>query len=110
MITRSIRPTGLSLAVVVGLVVSAFAAATAVAVSTGTRQVPSGGTTTIRASAIGADEIQQPEIREGSEEDEGASVGHVGMYRWSDAAPSSPKSARAGLVATSRAASGRRGA
>ena len=72
MITRSIRPTGLGLALVVGLLVSAFAAATAVAVSTGTRQVPSGGTTAIRGGATGAEGIQQPEIRAGSDEDEGA--------------------------------------
>ena len=72
MITRKNRPATLGFALVVGLVVSAFAAATAVAVSTGTRQIPSGGTTTIRAGALGADEIQQPEIREGSDEDEGA--------------------------------------
>ena len=72
MITRKNRPATLGFALVVGFVVSAFAAATAVAVSTGTRQIPSGGTTTIRAGALGADEIQQPEIREGSDEDEGA--------------------------------------
>jgi len=72
MITRTIRPTTLGLALVVGLVVSAFAAATAVAVSTGTRQVPSGGTTTIRAGATGSDGLQQPEIRPGSDEEEGA--------------------------------------
>jgi hypothetical protein len=72
MITRTIRPTTLGLALVVGLVISAFAAATAVAVSTGTRQVPSGGTTTIRAGATGSGEIQQPEIRAGSDEEEGA--------------------------------------
>jgi hypothetical protein len=72
MITRTIRPTTLGLVLVVGLVISAFAAATAVAVSTGTRQVPSGGTTTIRAGATGSGEIQQPEIRAGSDEEEGA--------------------------------------
>ena len=72
MITRTPRPTTLGLALVVGLVVSAFAAATAVAVSTGTRQIPSGGTTTIRAGATGSDGIQQPEIRPGSDEEEGA--------------------------------------
>ena len=72
MTTRTLHPTTLGLAVVVGLVVSAFAAATAVAVSTGTRQVPSGGTTTIRAGAVGADGIQQPEIRQGSDAEEGA--------------------------------------
>ena len=72
MITRTFRPTTLGLALVVGLVVSAFAAATAVAVSTGTRQIPSGGTTTIRAGATGSDGIQQPEIRPGSDEEEGA--------------------------------------
>ena len=57
MTTRTIRPTTLGLALVVGLAVSAFAAATAVAVSTGTRQIPSGGTTTIRAGATGSDGI-----------------------------------------------------
>ena len=72
MITRTFRPTTLGLALVVGLAVSAFAAATAVAVSTGTRQIPSGGTTTIRAGATGSDGIQQPEIRPGSDEEEGA--------------------------------------
>ena len=72
MTTRTIRPTTLGLALVVGLAVSAFAAATAVAVSTGTRQIPSGGTTTIRAGATGSDGIQQPEIRPGSDEEEGA--------------------------------------
>ena len=72
MTTRTIRPTTLGLALVVGLVVSAFAAATAVAVSTGTRQIPSGGTTTIRAGSTGVDGIQQPEIRPGSDEEEGA--------------------------------------
>jgi hypothetical protein len=72
MITRSIRTTTLGLALVVGFVVSAFAAATAVAVSTGTRQIPSGGTTVIRAGSTGADGIQQPEIREGSDQQEGA--------------------------------------
>ena len=71
-ITCTIRPRTLALALIVGLVVSAFATATAVAVSTGTRQIPSGGTTTIRAGATGSDGIQQPEIREGSDEDEGA--------------------------------------
>lgn len=72
MIARTIRPTTLGLALVVGFAVSAFAAATAVALSTGTRQVPSGGTTTIRAGATGSDGIQQPEIRRGSDEEEGA--------------------------------------
>ena len=72
MITRTFRPTTLGLALVVGLAVSAFAAATAVAVSTGTRQIPSGGTTTIRAGATGSDGIQQPEIRPGSDAEEGA--------------------------------------
>ena len=72
MTTRTIRPTTLGLALVVGLAVSAFAAATAVAVSTGTRQIPSGGTTTIRAGATGSDGIQQPEIRPGSDAEEGA--------------------------------------
>ncbi|MGB8350482.1 MAG: hypothetical protein WCE47_08635, partial [Gaiella sp.] len=72
MTTRTIRPTTLGLALAVGLVVSAFAAATAVAVSTGTRQIPSGGTTTIRAGATGSDGIQQPEIRPGSDAEEGA--------------------------------------
>ena len=72
MITRTFRPTTLGLALVVGLAVSAFAAATAVAVSTGTRQIPSGGTTTIRAGSTGSDGIQQPEIRPGSDEEEGA--------------------------------------
>ncbi|MGA8487700.1 MAG: hypothetical protein WB684_11570 [Gaiella sp.] len=71
MITRTFRPTTLGLALVVGLAVSAFAAATAVAVSTGTRQIPSGGTTTIRAGATGSDGIQQPEIRPGSDAEEG---------------------------------------
>ena len=72
MTTRTIRPTTLGLALVVGLVVSAFAAATAAAVSTGTRQIPSGGTTTIRAGSTGVDGIQQPEIRPGSDAEEGA--------------------------------------
>ena len=60
----------LSGALVAGLVVSAFAASAAV--TDGTRQVPSGGTTTIRAGSTGVDGIQQPEFRPGSDEDEGA--------------------------------------
>jgi hypothetical protein len=72
MITRKNRRATVGFALVVGLVVSAFAAATAVAVSTGTRQIPSGGATTIRAGVTGSDGIQQPEIRKGSDEDEGA--------------------------------------
>ena len=38
----------------------------------GTRSIPSGGTTSIRPSSTGGDGIQQPEIRPGSDEDEGA--------------------------------------
>jgi len=72
MITRKNRRATVGFALAVGLVVSAFAAATAVAVSTGTRQIPSGGATTIRAGVTGSDGIQQPEIRKGSDEDEGA--------------------------------------
>lgn len=37
-----------------------------------TRQIPAGGTTSIRATSVGGDAIQDPEIREGSEEEEGA--------------------------------------
>jgi hypothetical protein len=37
-----------------------------------TRQIPAGGTTSIRASSVGGDAIQEPEFREGSEEEEGA--------------------------------------
>jgi len=40
--------------------------------SGGTRQIPSGGTTSIRSSAAGTDGVQQPELRPGAEEDEGA--------------------------------------
>ncbi len=36
-----------------------------------TRQIPSGGTTSIRAGAEGADGLQEPELRAGAEEDEG---------------------------------------
>jgi len=72
MITRKNRRATVGFALAVGLVVSAFAAATAVAVSTGTRQIPSGGATTIRAGVTGSDGIQQPEIRKGSDEDGGA--------------------------------------
>jgi hypothetical protein len=69
MITRANRSAALGFALVVGLLASAFAAA---AVTDGTRQIPSGGTTTIRAGSTGVDGIQQPEIRQGSDEDEGA--------------------------------------
>ena len=37
-----------------------------------TRQIPAGGTTSIRSTSMGGDAIQNPEIREGSEEEEGA--------------------------------------
>jgi hypothetical protein len=37
-----------------------------------TRQIPSGGTTRIRSTPAGAEGLQQPEVRPGSEEDEGA--------------------------------------
>ncbi len=41
--------------------------------STGTtRQIPSGGTTTIGAGVVGVDGLQSPELRPGSDEDEGA--------------------------------------
>src|SRR5262245_23172467 len=69
MITRANRPAAVGAALVVGLLATAFAAA---AVTDGTRQIPSGGTTSIRAGSTGVDAIQQPEIREGSDEDEGA--------------------------------------
>lgn len=72
MITRAHRPASLGVVLVVGLLVSAVATATAVALATDTRQIPSGGTTTIRAGSTGADGIQQPEIRAGSDEEEGA--------------------------------------
>ncbi len=72
MMTRTKRPTTLGVALAVAVVVSAVAAAAAMAVSTGTRQIPSGGSTTIRAGATGSDGIQQPEIRPGSDEEEGA--------------------------------------
>jgi hypothetical protein len=37
-----------------------------------TRQIPAGGTTSIRPGATGAGSVQQPEVRPGSESDEGA--------------------------------------
>jgi hypothetical protein len=37
-----------------------------------TRQIPSGGTTSIRASAAAGDAVQQPEVRPGSDGEEGA--------------------------------------
>jgi hypothetical protein len=37
-----------------------------------TRQVPSGGTTSIRSTGVGPDAVQQPELREGAESEEGA--------------------------------------
>jgi hypothetical protein len=37
-----------------------------------TRQIPSGGTTSIRASAAAGDAIQNPEVRPGSDDEEGA--------------------------------------
>jgi hypothetical protein len=40
-----------------------------------TRQIPSSGTTTMQATAPGADGLQFPELRPGAESDEGAEVG-----------------------------------
>jgi hypothetical protein len=40
--------------------------------SSSTRQIPSGGTTSIRPGVTGTDSLQQPEVRPGSEGDEGA--------------------------------------
>jgi hypothetical protein len=47
-------------------------ASTAGAASSGTRQIPSGGTTSIRSTATGSDGIQQPELKPGADADEGA--------------------------------------
>ncbi|MDH4178806.1 MAG: hypothetical protein OEV72_14650, partial [Thermoleophilia bacterium] len=55
----------LGLVMAAGLVIGAVAAAAAVA--DGTRQIPSAGTTTIRAGSTGVDGLQQPEIRQGSQ-------------------------------------------
>ena len=42
------------------------------AAGSSTRQIPAGGTTVIRQAPAGADGLQQPELRPGAEEDEGA--------------------------------------
>lgn len=40
----------------------------------GTRQIPSGGTTSIRSTPLGSGELQQPEIRPGPDDNEAAAV------------------------------------
>lgn len=58
----------LGLALAAGLVVGAFAAPAL----GGTRQIPSGGTTSIRLTSEGSDAIQQPELKPGASAAEGA--------------------------------------
>jgi hypothetical protein len=60
-----------ALALLVSAITTVSVAATPL-MSGGTRQIASGGTTSIRSGATGSDSIQQPELRPGAEEDEGA--------------------------------------
>jgi hypothetical protein len=61
---------------IVALLLSAIATASVSAAPLqqggGTRQIPSAGTTSIRSGATGVDGIQQPELRPGADEEEGA--------------------------------------
>jgi hypothetical protein len=61
-----------SFSLLAAAVIAAVPAATSSAQTAGggTRAIPAGGTTSIRAGAQGADGLQQPELRPGGEEDE----------------------------------------
>src|SRR5512136_1833851 len=62
-----------AVALIISLVpVASAGAATLAAGGTSTRQIPAGGTTSIRPAGQGADGLQQPELRPGSESDDGA--------------------------------------
>jgi hypothetical protein len=69
---RSLVAGGFSL-LAAGVIVAIPAAVTsAQTAGGGTRAIPAGGTTSIRGSAQGPDGLQQPELRPGSDEQEGA--------------------------------------
>jgi hypothetical protein len=67
----------LSASIILALVAFMPAAASAASPASGlTRQIPAGGTTTIRAALSGPDTLQQPELRQGAEESNAADVGN----------------------------------
>ena len=67
---RKLAPLGVCL--ILALVAVLPSAAAAAGPGGATRQIPSGGTTNLTAASLGSGDIQQPELKPGATESEGA--------------------------------------